>query len=170
MRWLKPNEVAPHGHAPGAKHRLVSSLSDGSKVYALVLAEGDDVPTALLELAKTESIHAAHFVAIGGVRGPEVGWFDPQRHEFKAMQLAEQAEVLTLSGDIAIGADNAAVVHAHAVFGLSDGTAWGGHVIGAAASPTLEVFVTTYPTALYKRPRPDGIQLIDPGMDSPMSH
>jgi predicted DNA-binding protein with PD1-like motif len=60
-------------------------------------------------------------------------------------------------------------VHAHLVFGRSDGHTIGGHLIHAITSPTLEVFVTTFPERLGKKPDPQsGLQLFD--LDAPAEH
>jgi predicted DNA-binding protein with PD1-like motif len=162
VRWLQPSEMGPTGTAPGARHRLVASHQDGSMSYALVLARGDEVATALADFAHDEGVFAASFTAIGAVSDPEVAWFDPTRKQYQALRLAEQMEVLSLVGDIGVGQDGRPLVHAHLVLGRHDGSAFGGHLISAIASPTLEVFVTTYPHRLDKRPDPNtGLQLFD---------
>lgn len=160
-RWLAPNEIGPHGSAPGAKHRLLGEDA-GAKHYVLVLATGDEVQTALHDFAVAEKVTDAHFVAIGGVKDPEAAWFDLAQGKYKAMTLAEQVEVLTLSGDIALGADGDPTIHAHAIFGRADGVAWGGHLIAATVSPTLEVFVDAYPAELHKQKQSNGLQFIAP--------
>ncbi len=161
IRWLKPAETTPHGQAPGARDRLLTTLPDGTQAYVLILQTGDEVVTALQDFAHRHHVVSAHFSAIGAVRDPEVGWFDPTRKQYKAMSLAEQMEVLSLTGDIALGANGQPVVHAHITLGRSDGQAWGGHLLRATASPTLELFMTTYPEPLYKTLDPaTGLQLI----------
>jgi predicted DNA-binding protein with PD1-like motif len=166
VRWLKPSETAQHGRAPGAKVRLLSTQSDGTKTYVLVLSRGDQVQAAITAFASDYHIVGAHFSAIGAVHDPEVAWFDESREEFKAMSLHEQMEVLTLSGDITLGVDGQPVVHTHVVLGRSDGEAWGGHLIEATTSPTLELFATSYPEPLRKRPDPaTDLLLIDPSFE-----
>ena len=166
VRWLKPSETAPHGAAPGAETRLLATPSDGTRTYALVLAQGDQVQAALAAFANDHHVVDAHFSAIGAVRDPEVAWFDESRKQFKAMALHEQMEVLTLSGDITVGVDGQPAVHTHLVLARSDGEAWGGHLIEATASPTLELYVTTYPEPLHKRLDPaTDLQLIDPSLE-----
>ena len=165
VRWLRPSETAPHGQAPGAQVRLLTSQPDGTKTYVLVLSQGDEVSTALAAFASDQQVVNAHFSAIGAVRDPEVAWFDESRKQYKAMSLHEQMEVLTLSGDITLGADGQPVVHAHVALGRSDGHAWGGHLLAATASPTLELYLTTHPEALHKRLDPaTDLQLIDPSL------
>jgi predicted DNA-binding protein with PD1-like motif len=163
VRWLKPSETASQGSAPGAKARLLTTQPDGTKTYVLVLYRGDQVQAAIAAFASDHHVVDAHFSAIGAVRDPEVAWFDESRKEFKAMSLHEQMEVLTLSGNITVGVDGRPVVHTHLALARSDGQSWGGHLIEATASPTLELYVTTYPEPLRKRLDPaTGLQLIDP--------
>jgi hypothetical protein len=166
VRWLKPSETASQGRAPGAKVRLLTTQADGTRTYVLVLYQGDQVQAAIAAFAHDQHVVDAHFSAIGAVRDPEVAWFDDSRKEFKAMSLHEQMEVLTLSGDITLGVDGQPVVHTHLVLARSDGQSWGGHLIEATVSPTLELYVTTYPEPLRKRIDPaTGLQLIDPSLD-----
>jgi predicted DNA-binding protein with PD1-like motif len=166
VRWLKPAETATHGRAPGAKVRLLSTQADGAKSYVLVLAQGDQVQAAIAAFAQDHHVVDAHFSAIGAVRDPEVAWFDESRKQYKAMSLHEQMEVLTLSGDIALGIAGQPVAHTHLVLARSDGEAWGGHLIEATASPTIELYLTTYPEPLHKRLDPTtDLQLIDPSLE-----
>jgi predicted DNA-binding protein with PD1-like motif len=166
VRWLKPSETAPQGRAPGAKVRLLSTQSNGANTYVLVLGQGDQVQAAILAFAKDYHVVNAHFSAIGAVRDPEVAWFEESLKRYKAMSLHEQMEVLTLSGDIALGVAGQPVVHAHLVLARSDGEAWGGHLIEATASPTIELYLTTYSEPLYKRLDPaTDLQLIDPSLE-----
>jgi predicted DNA-binding protein with PD1-like motif len=165
VRWVTPAESGPHGRAPGAKARLLSAQPDGVKYYVVILKSGDEVATALADFAHENHVVSAHFVAIGAVDVAEVGWFDPKRKQFKAITRHEPLEVLTLTGDVALGADANPIVHAHMVVGDSEGNAWGGHLLSAIASPTLEVYVTCFPQPLHKQLDPEtGLQLIDPAI------
>lgn len=150
-RYLSRAELKASGAAPGAQHRLLATRADGSKEYALVLARGDEVMTALSDFARAEQVTAASFSAIGAVRTAEVGWFDFEKQQYKAMLHDDQLEVLSLLGDIGLGADGNATVHAHVTLGRESGRAFGGHLIRATVSPTLEVFVTSYPQPLKKQ-------------------
>jgi len=161
VRYLSRAELKPSGAAPGAQHRLAATAADGSKEYVLVLARGDEVMTGLSDFARAERVTAASFTAIGAVRGAEVGWFDFAKQRYKAMRYEEQLEVLSLIGNIAVGADGNATVHAHATFGRESGRAFGGHLIAATVFPTLEIFVTIYQQPLKKeRDRQDDVELL----------
>jgi predicted DNA-binding protein with PD1-like motif len=163
---VTPSQAVPRGTAPGARARLLSAEPDGVKHYVIVLQDGDEVATALAEFAHKEHVVNAHLEAIGAVHDAEVGWFDRSRGAYKVSARREPMEVLTLSGDIALGEDGEPVVHAHIVLGGSAGTAWGGHLLSALVSQTLEVYLTTFPTPLHKRRAAIGLQLMDPSIGS----
>src|SRR4051812_22261492 len=81
VRYVASSAAKPYGEAPHAENRRVSIAPDGTKHYVLVLAEGDEVLTALSNFARAEGISNARLQAIGAVREPEVGWFDFERKE-----------------------------------------------------------------------------------------
>lgn len=161
VRNLSPAETTPHETAPGAKSRWIGGVPDGVQNWVVVLSPGDEVLSAMSEFAKAQKVSNAHFVGIGGVKDPEVAWYDLDTKKYKAMKRAEQMEVLTMSGDI-VGGENGPVVHAHMILGDASGNAWGGHLIRATASPLLEIYVTIFPTPIVKKPDPaTGLQRMD---------
>ena len=144
---------------------MKSKLLDatGQKTFALVFDKGDEVVAELTRFAKAERVGAAHFTAIGAFSEVTLGYFQRDRKEYKRMVVAEQVEVLSLLGDIALDPTGVAKAHAHVVVGLSDGQTRGGHLLGARVWPTLEVILVESPAFLRKRHDPDsGLALIDP--------
>jgi uncharacterized protein len=144
---------------------MKSKLLDatGQKTFALVFDKGDEVVAELTRFATSERLGAAHFTAIGAFSEVTLGYFERERKDYKRMAVAEQVEVLSLIGDIALDMTNAPKVHAHVVVGLSDGQTRGGHLLAARVWPTLEVILVESPAFLRKRHDPDsGLALIDP--------
>lgn len=144
---------------------MKSKLLDatGQKTFALVFDKGDEVVAELTAFAKAEHVGAAHFTAIGAFSEVTLGYFQRDRKAYKRMVLAEQVEVLSLLGDIALDPTGVAKAHAHVVAGLSDGQTRGGHLLAARVWPTLEVILVESPAFLRKRHDPDsGLALIDP--------
>jgi len=163
VRYLSAPETKPRGAAPNAKSRVLSAEPYGTKHYVLVLTDGDEVMTALANFMRREKVQGAAFHGIGAVRESEIAWFDPERQKYKAITVREQVEVLALNGDTALDSQQNPTVHAHAVLGTENARTFGGHLLHAVTSPNLELFVTTYPTALLKRPVPGkGFERIDP--------
>ncbi len=134
------------------------------RTVVAVFDAGDEVTEGLAEVAKQESLSAASLTAVGAVQRATLGWYDLEAQEYHHIPVEEQAEVLTLLGDVATGPDGASAVHAHAVVGLRDGSTRGGHLLEAVVRPTLEVVLTESPAHLRKSFRPEyGLALIDLG-------
>jgi hypothetical protein len=67
--------------------------------------------------------------------------------DYERTRIDEQAEVLSLVGDIA-RKDGEPKLHVHAVLGKRDATAVGGHLLEAHVRPTLEVVAVVSPAHL----------------------
>ncbi len=106
--------------------------------HVLVFEKGDEVIERLLAFANEGQITAASFTGIGAFSDVTLGFFDRDRKDYTRIRVAEQVEVLTLAGDVAVK-DGEPQVHAHVVVGKADGTAWGGHLLEGHVWPTLEL-------------------------------
>ena len=137
-------------------------VEDADEVtYVAVCDPGDEVVAELTRFARAEDLQAAQITAVGAFEQAVVGWFDRAAQEYRRIPVAEQCEVLSLIGDVAVGGGGPSV-HVHVVVGLADGTTRGGHLLSGRVYPTLEVIVRETPAALRKVMRPDiGIALID---------
>jgi len=159
--YVSPSAPVATGKAPGMKVRLLSE-NGGAKNYAIILAKGDEVMSGLTDFARQNKVTSASFTAIGAFSHATVAWFDDGRKEFKLIPIEHQVELVSMIGDIALVNDQPAV-HTHVAVASSDGTVRGGHVINAFVFPTLELFMTVYPTPLHKESdKATGLKLIDP--------
>ena len=138
-------------------------VADGpQRTLVAVFDTGDDLLEGLNAIAHDERLSAAAVTAIGAVQSATLGWYDLDAQDYVPIEVAEQAEVLSLLGDVARGPDGGPAVHDHAVLGLRDGSTRGGHVLQAVVRPTLEVVLTETPARLAKTYRPEvGLALID---------
>src|SRR5437899_11138836 len=137
--YVAPPDAGPKGKAPRMKVQLLNP-GEPTKQYAVILYQGDEAFSGLLEFAEKYHVTSAHFTAIGAVNGATLGWFDPQRKMYKKIPINGQHEVIGMSGDIALYQAKP-VVHTHMVGGTSDGTTRTGHVLAPNVSMTLEVMV-----------------------------
>jgi uncharacterized protein len=161
--YVSPSAPVATGKAPGMKVRLLSE-NGGAKNYAIILAKGDEVMSGLTDFARQNKVSSASFTAIGAFSHATVAWFDDARKEFRLIPIKQQVELVSMIGDIALVNDQPAV-HTHVALASSDGTVRGGHVINAFVFPTLELFMTVYPTALHKQlDDATGLKLIDPSL------
>jgi uncharacterized protein len=134
----------------------------GYETRVVILDSGEEAFAALTKFANDAQLTAASLTAIGAFEKATVGWFDFESKTYKKIEVAEQCEVLSAIGDVAIGDGGKASLHVHVVLGLSDGTTRGGHLLAGTVRPTLEVVVTDTPSHLRrKRKRDLGIALID---------
>ena len=137
-------------------------LSDGDeKTFVLVFDTGDEVMSGLLDFAK-EHQHTATLTAIGAFERVTLGFFEPERKDYKKIHIDEQVEVMSLIGNITLEEGGEPKVHAHVVVGKSDGTAHGGHLLEARVRPTLEVILVESPVRLRRKMNAEvGLALID---------
>ncbi|HET6625869.1 MAG TPA: PPC domain-containing DNA-binding protein [Nocardioidaceae bacterium] len=132
------------------------------RTIVAVFDAGDEILEGLASLARDESLAAASLTAIGAVSAATLGWYDLDAQEYREIPVREQAEVLSLVGDVVRGPDGGPAVHCHGVLGLPDGSTRGGHLLHGTVRPTLEVVLTESPAQLHKTFRPEfGLALID---------
>jgi len=104
------------------------------------MRKGDEVAAGLTEFAEQNHIKVAHFTAVGAIDSGVLGWFDPDKRAYKKILINQEAEVVSLSGNIALQ-NGKPFVHAHCVVALSDGSTRGGHSIEGHVSLAMQVFV-----------------------------
>jgi predicted DNA-binding protein with PD1-like motif len=113
------------------------------KHHILVLRTGDDALDAIKELAIRNRIEGASFSAIGAFQTATIAYWNWDTKEYEHIEVAEQVEVLTLTGNVA-RSGNDPRLHAHVILGRRDGSTIGGHLIRGIVRPTLEVFLIDY--------------------------
>jgi hypothetical protein len=134
----------------------------GAETRVVILETGEDAFATLTRFANEAGITAASLTAIGAFEHATIGWFDLEKKTYKKIGIAEQCEVLSAVGDVAVADDGKASLHVHVVLGLADGTTRGGHLINGKVRPTLEVVLIDTPAQLRRKKKADlGIALID---------
>lgn len=117
------------------------------KTFAVVFDKNDDVREQLLKFARLNRFTDAHLTAIGAFSEVTLGFFDRDQRTYKPIEIKEQVEVLSFTGNI-VERDTKPTLHAHVVVGKRDGTAHGGHFLGGHVWPTLEMVVSEMPIHL----------------------
>jgi len=142
------------------KSKLIAG--NPAPVHVVILDSGEEAFASLTKFANEAKLSAASLTAIGAFERATIGWFDLASKSYRKIEVNEQCEVLSASGDVALGDDGKASLHVHVVLGLSDGSTRGGHFLSAIVRPTLEVVLTEAPVRLRRRKRPElGIALVD---------
>ena len=117
-------------------------LNDGNaKTYLLVFHAGQEVMDGLLAFARKQTLVAGHLTGIGAISHAVIGYFDPQKKAYLRTPEKEQAEVLSLTGNLALY-NNEPFFHVHVALGLRDGSARGGHLFAMTVRPTVELVLT----------------------------
>jgi uncharacterized protein len=141
------------------KFKLINE--SGEKTFAVIFDKGDEVIGALRQFATEQRLLSSHFTAIGALSDVVLGFFDTGKKEYKRIPIAEQVEVLSVTGDITFQ-DSGPQIHAHIVIGKADGAAYGGHLIEGHVFPTLELILVESPKYLRRRLDDEtGLALID---------
>ncbi len=138
-------------------------LTDGGvSTYLLVFHTGQEVMSGLLDFARQHKLVAGHLTGIGAVSHAVIGYFDPGTKTYLRNQQNEQAELLSVTGNLALK-DGEPFFHVHVALGLKDGSARGGHLFEAKVRPTVELVLTTYPKPILRKPDPEtGLPLLAP--------
>ena len=147
--YRSPFTPIEKGKAPGMTYKLLAD-NNGVKEYAIVFAKGDEVSSGLSDFAAKEHVSSARFTAIGALKHSVTAWFDADRKEYKLNPINQQGELISLIGDIALY-DGKPALHTHFCVGFPDGSVQGGHLIEAVTFPTVELFMTVFPTPLQKK-------------------
>jgi predicted DNA-binding protein with PD1-like motif len=133
----------------------------GGATYIVVLDPGDEAVAVLSAFAAEHQLTGAQITAVGAFERATVGWFDREAKDYRPVRVDQQCEVLSLVGDVALGAEGPQP-HVHTVLGLPDGTTRGGHLLEGHVWPTLEVVIRETDAGLRKTYRPEiGLALID---------
>jgi predicted DNA-binding protein with PD1-like motif len=145
--------------ANAVKHRVLRA-QPGERRFAVVFDLDDRVLTLLEQLCEAERIAAASLSGIGGFRKATLAFYDMQSKRYEPLEVDEQVEVVSLTGNITQYSGKAKI-HAHCIVGDRNGRTTGGHLLAGVVRPTLELFVDEIGVPLVREDRPDiGIPLI----------
>jgi uncharacterized protein len=140
------------------KSQLLGGV-DRERRFAVVLESNEEIKASLRSFADLLR-STGHITGIGAVRDATIAYWDSRTRAYQNIHIHEQAEVLSLTGNIAQTRD-AIELHAHVVLGMSDGRAMGGHLVDAVVHPTLELlFIESAWTLRRERDSGTGLQLL----------
>jgi predicted DNA-binding protein with PD1-like motif len=154
--------TAKESTADSADLPRAALLVDGdAKTFLLVFHSGQKVMNGLAAFAKNHNLVAGHLTGIGAVSDAIIGYFDPQSKSYLRNYEKGQAEVLSVTGNLALH-DNEPFFHIHIALGMRDGSARGGHLFEMTARPTVELVLNSYPKTVQRKIDPQsGLPLLD---------
>lgn len=137
------------------------SKEQGLRTFAIVFDKEDDVIPLLLQFANEKNLSSARLSGIGAFQSVRLGYFDRETRKYEPIDIEEQVELLSLIGNFA-RKEGKPKLHAHAIVGKRDGSAHGGHLLGARVWPTLEIMVIETPAHLQRTlDESTGLALLD---------
>jgi len=138
-------------------------LCDGdAPTYLLEFRTGQEVIQGLLAFARKHGLVAGHLTGIGAISGATIGYFDPEKKVYLRTHEKEQAELLSLTRNLAL-MDGEPFFHIHVALGMRDSSTRGGHLFEASVRPTVEVVLTSYSKPVHRKIDADtGLPLLDP--------
>jgi predicted DNA-binding protein with PD1-like motif len=122
--------------------------------WLVVLELGDDLHESLVRCARDADIASAFFTGLGAVADVQLAYYDLERQEYDRRDFGGDHEVGAMTGTLT-RKDGDPFVHAHAVIGGPDFSAFTGHVMRARCGATLEIFVHGFGTVIDRRPVPE---------------
>src|SRR5438270_8154092 len=132
------------------------------RAYLLVFRTGQEVMKGLLSFARKHGLVAGHLTGIGAISDAVIGYFDPQKKVYLKIHEKGQAELLSLTGNLALY-EGEPFFHIHVALGLRDGSTCGGHLFEAIVRPTVELVLTTFSSSVRRKIDPEtGLPLLDP--------
>jgi predicted DNA-binding protein with PD1-like motif len=147
----------------------MQELRDGSR-WMLRLDAGEDLFDQLSAFARGAGIRAGVIVSgIGMTSHATVGYWNGR--EYVNEELAQPHELIALHGSIA-EVDGGPSLHLHGAFGGPDHRVVGGHVLRARIGILAEIYVDTFPGAVFGRPMDEAVGLrkldLHPGATPPV--
>ena len=113
--------------------------------YVIGLSDSEKIMESIQKFLKEENINSGFFWAIGGVRNPHIGVFDPLKGDFNKTVIKGIYEVVSFHGNVSVNPDDInPFIHAHISIALKDFSVAGGHLFESEVAVAFEmVFLPT---------------------------
>lgn len=123
--------------------------------YLVRLDLNEEITESLTHFLKNEGIQFGAIRGIGAARDVELGYLDMNTKQYLRKPIADELEILSLSGNITVKEGNP-FLHMHGVFSDREFRVHGGHFFRGIISCTGEFTLTlTGKSNISRRARPD---------------
>lgn len=133
----------------------------GSNYYLIRLEKGEEVVSSIQKLCKAQNIDNAYFSGLGSIENPTLAHYLVSTKKFTEKNLEGVFELLNITGNVALFEDSP-LVHAHVTISGSEMKAYGGHLMKANVSGTVEIHLRVL-DSVYEKTQNDeiGLKLFD---------
>lgn len=138
----------------------VKDLTEHAR-YQLALEQGEMVMETITDFCERRAIKSGALWGLGAVRDSEIGYYDLKTKEYLFETHAEDKEVVSLIGNIAM-VEEKPFVHAHISLGDENMHLIGGHLKECVVAVTLEIHLITFNEHFHRRYNENiGLNLLD---------
>ncbi|NLA47987.1 MAG: DNA-binding protein [Bacteroidales bacterium] len=113
--------------------------------YYIRIDKGENVTDCITDVCLREKIQSGYFQGIGACDQVELSTWIPEKNDFTNHYINGMLEMVSLTGNITTGTDNALFLHSHATFSYlneqGDIILTGGHLKEARISYTGEIIL-----------------------------
>lgn len=114
--------------------------------YLLRLERGEKVNETVKSFCDESKIANAWLSGIGSIENPTLGHYDVTTQKYTDKAFLGIFELTNLTGNVAVF-EGKPLVHAHVSLSDESMQAFGGHLVEAIVSATVELFLTVLPTS-----------------------
>ncbi len=119
---------------------MLLKVFGGPEKFIIILEAGEEILERIQAFAAKQRI-SGFFYGLGAVRDPKIGYYDLEGKRYISRRLKGCFEVVCLVGNIAWDENGNVIVHSHICLGDREGSVYGGHLLEATVSVTLEIIV-----------------------------
>ena len=133
----------------------------GRPVYILSVDNHMSIMEAVGKFCKEKDILSGEIRGLGAVGEATLRYYSPVTKKYEDHVFNEQMEAASITGNVS-RKDGEVYLHIHAVFGRSDCTCIGGHLLDATVSGACELFIEDLGAEAGRRPDAEtGLNLYD---------
>jgi uncharacterized protein len=118
--------------------------------YLIRLERGEEIVSTIKNFCKENNISNGSFSGIGSLENPTLAHYRVDSKKYSEKKFEGIFEVTGLLGNIA-GLNDDIVLHPHISLSDEQMQTYGGHLVNAQVSATMEIIITVFPTHYEKK-------------------
>ena len=123
--------------------------------------ENEELVEALTKFLEENNIQTGIFSIVGSVKASKIAFYDRIQKKYLEMPMDEPSEILHCTGNISLK-DGKVFPHCHITLGARDGSAYGGHLMGAKIF-VAEVYIKKFDIVVERKlDQNTGLSLLEP--------